>query len=262
MSPHPTNATIELHEEGFTLLPAGKTAIRVEWDKVREIVAERVDPTGEDMLTLGFRISNTDSYVTVHEHMPDYPALLEAMYEAYPKINREWWKELASDFGHYRQTIHGLPLSDPAGPAHRPGRHARFLRTVRDHATSRRRRRLALLKALGLLLLGGLQQFVAWLIASPPDGGWDEVLAVVALPLLLVVLAARRWPIPKIFFALLATYHVVAWGCQLVLHAGPTLLGQLFTGRGGYLLWLGLEILIGLGVMLLPDQRAAGRLPR
>lgn len=259
MSPIP-QADIRSETDGFTLCRHGKPDETVRWEHVREIVAWRDDPQGRDLLCLGFRASAGRTYVEIHEEMPGYAELLEEMYEAFPKIQREWWQTITTGIGPNRTTIHGLPLATPPEPA--GSAHARFLRAVSQGKKARRvllQRGVAIF--VGLALCSGLQQLLAGWISRWPEHSLDDVLAVSIWPIAMVVLTARLWPKPRPFMVLLAGYHLAEWLWHGWSHH-PCLLTKLLEGRLVYLLLLGLEILLGMGVMLLPDKRAAGNIPR
>ena len=222
---------------------------------MREIVAFRRDPGGADLLCLGFRSTPTSEYLEIHEEHNDYQALLENMYDALPKLDRQWWQEITESFGTNRTTIYGLPLADQL---QKDNPNVRFLLAAKKRKRlpriARRNMRHTLI-AIGLA--AALQQLFAWGIARVPTARWDDFLAMAMLPMLLILGACRFWPEPRKFFLLLGTFHLVEWLLSL-LTGTPCLLGKFLDGRISYLLLLGVEILVGMAVMLLPDKRIGG----
>lgn len=261
MSAQVSNVRIEFVEGGFDRLGPGNDRYEVRWDRVREIVAYRLEPGGADRMCLGFRVTASDQYVEVCETARGYPDLLECMYEAFPKIDRDWWKPIAAGLGSNRTTIHGMPL---ASQLHRDSNQA-FLLAVADGQRRRRRwkrkaGRVAAIAA-GLFVLAALQQWLAAWIDFSPEARWDDLLAMLAGPLLLTAAAARAWPKPKVFFSLLGGFYLAELAVVLA-HGGPigpSLVARVLEGKVQYILVIGgLEALVALGVMLLPDKRAAG----
>jgi hypothetical protein len=135
----------------------------------------------------------------------------------------------------------------------------------------RRRHRKRLLAKLALVtaavfVAALLQQWLAAAIEHNPDVRWDDLFAIGAGPLLLTVAVARKWPRPKLFFALLGSFYLAEL-LIVTVHGGPigpSLVARLLEGRLQYVLFIGLEILTAMGVMLLPDPTAAGpcKLPK
>jgi hypothetical protein len=257
-----TPPNIEFRDDGFDLIE-GDRRKEVRWEAVREIVAYRLDPQGRDLMCLGFRISASNDFVEAHEELPHYPQLLEAMYEAFPKIDREWWKGIAQSLGSNRTTIHGLPLADQL---HEPtSAAARFLlESAKRNAKARRRKQIrsVLVAAAVLLGIAFAQRLICALLCRWANSGWDDFLAMLLLPMTLVVFCARVWPKPKILFAVLGGFYFYEailyglWGWQ-----DGSLAAMLLQGRLQYVFLIGLEILVGIGVMLLPDKHAAGTIP-
>lgn len=241
---------IQTNDDGFALVGAsGRES--VEWVHVAEIVAYRRDPTDVDLLCLAFRLGQAGRYVEVNEEMAGYETLLEGMYDAFPEISRNWWKDVATGLGANRVTLYGLP----AGEIERPSPAERYLEQIqrRKRLTRADWRRIAWAAA-GLWILAGVQTFLTWLL-----GGWNLLVAFALLPVVLVVVAARNVRRPRTFFLLLAGFYLAealwaaVWG-----RWGASLPGRLFGGHFSWLLLLGVEILLGMGVMLLPNRRAAG----
>jgi len=246
-----TETRIELTDEGFALFHQARKIATVRWVHVAEIAAYRNDPGGNDLLHLAFREGNSRQYVELHEELLGYQDLLERMYDAFPEIRREWWMDIARTYGPNRTTIYGLPASEQsqATPAER------YLKQIRQRKKPTRSQWVRFGWAVAAVLAAaGVQTLAAWGLAR-----WSVLLAMTAWPMLLVIVVARRCSRPRVFFLLLTGFHISTWTWELVLDfPGPCLLGQLLRGTFSYLLILGVEILLGMAVMLLPDRKAAG----
>lgn len=107
---------IELMEEGFRVLEGGLETAVIDWLHLKQIVAYRQDPEGADLLCLDFRKSHDNQYIEINEEMDGYCELLEAIYDKFPSINRNWWQDVAAPLGTNRQTIYGMSLSDDTAP--------------------------------------------------------------------------------------------------------------------------------------------------
>jgi len=78
-----------------------------------------------------------------------------------------------------------------------------------------------------------------------------------ALPLTLTILAARCVQRPRVIYWILLSFYIAEAIWALILgRFGACLLGKLFEGKFTWLLLLGAEILLAIGVMLLPNRRA------
>jgi hypothetical protein len=243
---------LEFNDSGFVVVMGRRQRETVEWDLVREITAYRQDPGGEDVMTLAIRASAGAEYININENMPDYQQLLECMYEAIPEIKRDWWCEISSSFGPNRTTIYGLSTSEQHGPS--PAE--RYLQNQGRKNPSRKKiKPKAILWIIATVVaLAVIQWLVAWVLCR-----WSNVVGLGLFPLLLVVLVARTYPNPRTFLYLLIGFNFAGWLLQVCLGlTTPSLLGELLDGNLTYLLLLGFEVLLGLGVMLLPDRRAAG----
>jgi hypothetical protein len=236
-------------EHGFVAhLPCGKRE-EVIWEQVREIIATRQDPDGADLMCLGFRVSNEPTYVYICEETPEYQTLLGKMCDALGEIDRNWWLAAAESYG--TTTIYGISQSRQArsSPAE-----AYLARAGKRKPLTRRIRRRIIPTILALFLAAAVGNLASWLIAD-----FSNVMAAGLFPVLLVVVVARLWPNPRLFFVLLIAYHLAELTLYLALgRPGPCLLGKLLDGQFQYILLLGVEILLGMGTMLLPDKHAAG----
>ena len=243
---------LEFNDNGFVVVSGRHKRQKVEWDLVREVIAYRMDPGGEDIMCLGIRPSAAVEYININEDSPDYKQLLERMYEAIPEINRDWWCEISSSYGPNRTTIYGFPASEQNGPS--PAE--RYLQDSGHKNPSRRKVKPKTIVWIFAAVIG--LSVMQWLIALLLCR-WSNVVGLGLFPLLLVVLVARTWPNPKTFLYLLIGFNLAGWLLQVCFGlTTPSLLGQLLEGHLTYLLLLGLEVLLGLGIMLLPDRRAAG----
>jgi hypothetical protein len=239
-------SSVEPTAEGFTARLGGQ-ARSVEWVKVREITAQRdIDESGQDILRLRVRISAGSEYVTLDETTVGYEEFLTALYDRFPRIDRSWWQQLASTYGPNRLTLHGLGPAAEGQPSaaeqylQRKGRRRKPARPPREYIE------LAVL----LLVVAAVQVGLAWAL-----GQVSTLLAILVGPMVFVALTARFLGEPKPFFISLAVFLTfTAVLAALVSPTIPTLLGKLLTGRLEYLAILGLEILTGLGVMLLPQN--------
>lgn len=243
---------LEFDDDGFDVITGRHQRQKVEWDLVREIIAYRHDPGGKDIMCLGIRPSAAVEYININEEMPDYEQLLERMYEAIPGIRRDWWCEISSSFGPNRTTIYGLSVSEQQGPS--PAE--RYLQNKSHKNPSHTKIKPAGLFwiTVAVVALAAVQWFFAWLLS-----GWSNVVGLGLFPLLLVVLVARTWPRPRVFLYLLIAFNVTGFLLRLIFGSQtPSLPGELLKGNLTYLLLVGLEVLLGLGIMLLPDRRAAG----
>lgn len=255
---------LEFDHNGFSVFTDGVKTDSVEWDRVREIIAYRREPAARDVLTLGFRVTAGQEYVEIPETLKDYPALLERMYEQFPRLSPDWWQAITREFGSNRTTIYGLPLAEQL----QTDASARFLlelqRTGGRRRRWRRRIRRGALAGAGLLLAAGVQQGIVaavFALAGGRPGGGLRAMTLLAGPALLAVGVARWMPLPRRFLALLVGFHVFdGLVGYLAGPAGGTLAAMLAVGRWSYLLLLGAEILAGMVAMLLPSRRALEKL--
>lgn len=251
---------IVLVDKGFVLRDpaAGDDGLGVDFDAVREIVAYRSEPAGRDLLCMEFRISAGRDYVKIHEDMPGYGEALEKIYTAFPDISRSWWHEIAEGLGSNRTTLHGLTVEQDD----QPSAAERYLNAVQSRKPIKPGTWKRWLGAgVMLFLVAGGQLMLANLIASPGDGGWDDVLALTLLPFAGVVLMSRLCPDPKTLLRLLGGFYLaeLAWLLILAPQETPTFVGKILEGKLNYLLLPGVAILLGMIVMLLPDKHAAGK---
>ncbi len=248
MSAENSTTRLEFRNDGFTILVDGAPTATIEWSQVREIVAYRRDPDEKDLLCLGFRVTVTDDYIEVDEEVDGYQTLLEKMYEAFPSLKQKWWREITSSYGINWTTIYGLSLAEQLRPA--PAEQY-LQRSKKKKQMVRMAGMRGLLLVAGLAGAGGVQMLFARWIAP-----WNNLVAIAALPTFLVVLVAYFWCNPRVFFALLVGFYLVEFVWNFMPGApGPSLLDQLIRGKFSYLLILGVEILIGMGVMLLAVKR-------
>ena len=106
----------------------------------------------------------------------------------------------------------------------------------------------------GVVAIAVVQWLIAMLLCR-----WSNVVGLGLFPLILVAVVARIWPNPRILLYLLIGFNLAGWILRAVFGSvTPSLLGELLRGNLTYLLLVGLEVLLGLGIMLLPDRRAAG----
>jgi hypothetical protein len=84
---------IRLSDQGFVILHDGGEVARVEWAKVKEIIAYKRDCGTTDLICLGFRTSNQCEYCDceTHEHMTGAPALWEAVKRQFPGSKTDWY---------------------------------------------------------------------------------------------------------------------------------------------------------------------------
>lgn len=239
-------------EGGFVLIRSdGEQTVR--WAHLTEIAAYRRDPTGEDILCLAFRVAPTGEVLEITEETPGYLELLEEMYRAFPHISRTWWQEVAAGLGPNRVTLHGRAMEEEpedASPAER------YLRKI-----PRRKGRLwdwrfeKVLLGAGMLTAAAVQSFLLGSLTGgtfPAGGG--------ILPVLLAVLAASRLRRPAALFLLLAGFHFAEALLGMVTgRFGLSLAGRLFARQFSFLLLPGLEILLGLGTMLLRQRKRQKR---
>ena len=248
MTDQPANNLVFI-EQGFVAIFPSGTRAEVLWEQVREIIALRQDPDGADLMCLGFRVSNEPSYVYICEETPEYHELLWRMCDALSEIDRNWWQAVAESYG--TTTIYGISQSRQArsSPAE-----AYLAQAGKRKPLTRRDRKRIIPIVLAVLAAAAVGNLLSWLIAD-----FSNTLAVSIFPALLVVVVARLWPSPRLFFALLIAYHLTELAIYFALgQPGPCMLSKLLAGRFQYLLLLGAEILLGMITMLLPDKRAAG----
>ncbi|MBN1943837.1 MAG: hypothetical protein JW849_11140 [Phycisphaerae bacterium] len=242
------SARITPGDEGFTLTDAGGSQ-SVAWVHVAEIAAYRRDPAGQDILCLAFRLGQAGQYVEVDEEMPGYDSLLENLYDAFPEISRTWWQEVAAGLGPNRVTLYGLP----AGESETPSPAERYLQQIHQRKSRTRSGWIHIgLACMGVWAAGGAQTFLTWWL-----GGWNRLLAVSLLPMVLVIVAAMLLRRPRTFFLLLAGFYLAEaiWGAAMG-RFDASLAGKFTEGKFSYLLLPGVEILLGMAVMLLPTRRA------
>jgi len=200
---------LEFNDDGFAVVTGRHKRQTVEWDLVREIIAYRHDPGGEDIMTLGIRPSAAVEYIHINEDMPDYKQLLERMYEAIPEIRRDWWCDISASFGPNRTTIYGLSVNDQQGPS--PAE--RYLQNKRRKNPSRTKLKpkTILWIVLTVVAIAAAQWFVAWLLCR-----WSNVVGLGLFPLVLVMLVSRTWPNPRFFIYLLIAFNVTGYLLRVV----------------------------------------------
>jgi hypothetical protein len=245
---------LEFQDQGFNMHTHGDVVF-VEWPRIREIVAYRRPRESEDdLVCLGVRIDSSGAYAEIHEEMDDYPVFLEQMYDAFPEISRKWWREIASVYGENRRTIYGIGLGEDS-PAEKY-----LARPRRRVSVTGRDLKKWSWAMLGLVVLAGLQILIAGFIAGWEDTQLDDVIGIMLLPMILVVISARIWGIPRVLFMQLIGFYVAQCAIVLVFNVRtPCLAVKFLGGDFSYLFVPGLEILAGLGVMLLPQKHVAGR---
>ena len=248
MSAKNSTTRLEFRNDGFIILADGASTATIEWAQVREIVAYRRDPGEKDLLCLGFRIAIMDDYIEVDEETEGYQTLLKKIYEAFPSLKQKWWLEVTSSYGVNWTTIYGLSLAEQLRPA--PAEQY-LQRSKKKKQLARMGRVQALLLVAGVAGVGGVQMLLARWIAP-----WNNLVAVAAFPTFLVVLTSYFWCNPRTFFALLSGFYLMEFVWNFMTNSpGPCLLDKLIQGNFSYLLVLGVEILIGMGVMLLAVKR-------
>ncbi len=244
---------LSFRDGGFNAVLADGRSVEIQWQLVREIVAFRLDPDGADLMCLGFRISNNRDYINISEETPQYQELLVHMCNACPGIDRNWWQSVATSYG--TTTIHGISQSQQANTS--PAEQYLAQASKRKPMTPKARKRIIPV-IVAIILAAGVGTLLSWWIS-----GLSNIAAVAIWPMLLIIAVARFWPRPRLFFLLLGSYHLAELCWYFILgQPGPCLLSKLLDGKFQYLLMLGVEILLGIGVMLLPDKNAAGRHPK
>jgi len=242
---------LEFDERGFSFYIRGEKQF-VEWVMVKEIVGYR-RPLGESgLLCVGVRFSNFRQYMEVHEEMEDYPAFVNKLYEVFPRIKRNWWKPIVSWYGDNYLTIHGISLGNKTPAEH-------YLAKPKKKRLAGNKMRVWLSGWVILLVLAAVQSALVWLIARWDGSALDDIFAVTALPCVLVVVSCRLWGKLDVFFLHLSGFYLAELFLVLVFGIGDgTLAAKLLDCRFSYLLILGLEILLALAILLLPNRKAAG----
>ncbi len=245
---------LTFHENGFSFRIHGDKQC-VEWAMVREIVGYRRPlDSGDDLLCLGIRFGNGREYMEVNEDMDAYSALVAQLHDVFPGIKHSWWKEIASWYGQNRITIYGIGLNEKS-PAEN------YLTRPRKKVRLTRRKMVRwLYGAAALVLLAAVQLAAVGLIARWAHATWDDILAVTLLPFLLVIFSCRYWGVPGLFFIQMTGFYLAQLILVLIFDIGSaSLMGKFLAFRFSYLLVPGLEILLAMGVLLLPNRRAMGR---
>ena len=254
------NGILELSDSGFTLYNPDnphEDPSFIEWELIREIVAYRRDPDGLDLVCLGFRVTAFNQYIEINEEMQNYGQIIERMYEKCQGISYHWWHEIAGVYGTNRTTIYGIPASEQ----HKPSAAEQYLmRKKKRKLPNSKQFKDLIQRTIVLAVVALIQVLIAWAITNFDSTTMDEYIAIIALPTLLTIMVARIWPIPKIFFCLQAGFYLFEWGINKLLGiSAPTLLGEILAGKLGWCLLIGIQILLAMFVMLLPDKRAAGK---
>ncbi len=247
MSDEGSTTRLEFRKDGFTILTDGVATATIEWVQVREIVAYRQNPDAEDLLCLGFRADATGKYIEVNEEIDDYQTLLKKMHEVFPALKREWWQEITSSYGINWTTIYGLSLAEQL----QPDPAEQYLQRVKKKKQKTRMAWMRVLLVVVVVVAAAWVQMILTRWIAP----WNHFVAVSAFPIILVVLVAYFWCNPRVFFALLVGFYIVefVWN-RASGSAGAFLPDQLIRGKLSYLPVLGLEILIGMGVMILTKK--------
>ncbi len=241
---------LEVAKTGFWVRTATSEEF-LEWDMMREIVGYRQNPGGEDLLFLSFRISALNEFTEVHEEMEGYTDVIGAMYDAFPKIDRNWWQEVMRTFGTNRTTLHGMPAARQLSRNEPPGHSAKFLLREPHRSLLKKKRfwKGVFNSLLILSILGSLQVLLSWGLKEMTG---SHFLAAGCGLVIFALALGRALPEPKRFFPLLIGFLLAEW--IIAPQAIPTTLGKLFNGHLEYLLLLGAVTLMGMGIMLLPQK--------
>lgn len=92
----PPTWTIELHRDGFSVIPTYRFAERVDidWASVREVVAYKVDCYVHDAIYMSIQIGD-DEYITLSEDHAGYAEWIQAAQKHLPGMRQDWYEEVA-----------------------------------------------------------------------------------------------------------------------------------------------------------------------
>jgi len=244
---------MKFHDDGFSFTIRGESR-HVEWVRVREITGYRKPGDEGGLLCVGLRVDAGGEYIEIHEEMEVYAELLEHLYDSFSGIRRNWWHEIASEYGKNRIVLHGIALGEES-PAEKYLSRRREKRQV-----SARELKRWFWSGVGIVLLAALQLILARFISSWENSQWDDIIAIALLPMILAVISCRYWGLPRVFFMQLVGFYLSQLILVLVFDIrSPSLMGRFLNMEFYYLMFLGIMILAGFGVMMIPTNRAAGK---
>ena len=244
---------LEFDKNGFTCTIQGH-ARYVEWVFVREVTGYRKPGEDGGVLCVALRVDTSSDYIEVHEDMDSYSELLEHLYTQFSSIRRNWWHELVSEYGKNRKILYGIAHGQESAAE-------KYLSKRKEvKKLSSRDIKRWVVSGAGIVLLAAIQLGLVRLIARWESSELDDIIGVSLFPGILVIISCRYWGLPRVFFAQMTTFYLA----ELLMVAmfdrqSPSLMGKFLRMELYYLMVLGLMLLMGLGVMLLPSNRAVGR---
>lgn len=104
---------ISLDPSGFTIEKSGKIAAQISWSDVKEIIAFKRDLFAYDLICLGFRTKDDDTFWEVDEQCIGYNELLAELEKQFPSIRTDWFAQVAHPaFALNRTTLWGISNSE------------------------------------------------------------------------------------------------------------------------------------------------------
>ena len=115
--PEGPKPVIHMEESGFSVTEGYKVIFQIKWTDVREVVAYKEDLFAYDVICVGFRLDDTDSYPRVTEEFIHYKELLQELPSEFPGIRTDWFTDVALPaFVPNWTTLWGEPFVPARGP--------------------------------------------------------------------------------------------------------------------------------------------------
>lgn len=90
----PDFPTVLADESGFRLERDGTDVVGVRWDEIQEIIAFKRDIFSYDIICLGFRVDDSETFIEVAEDFPGYKQFLKTVESRFP-LKDGWWNDVA-----------------------------------------------------------------------------------------------------------------------------------------------------------------------
>lgn len=101
---------ITLNPSGYSIEKYGEVVAKIFWSDVKEIFAFKRDLFAYDLICLGFRTNDDDTFWEVDEQCIGYRELLKELTAQFPGIRTDWFEQVAHPaFATNRTTLWGKP---------------------------------------------------------------------------------------------------------------------------------------------------------
>jgi len=117
--PERPKPVIRMEKSGFSVTEDDKVVFHIMWADVREVVAYKEDLFGYDVICVGFRTDDTDSYPRVTEEFVHYEELIQELPREFPGFRTDWFADVAFPaFVPNWTTLWGEPFVPDRGSRH------------------------------------------------------------------------------------------------------------------------------------------------